>query len=186
MKSKLAPWTGRGLTPFGRIHLLKSELMSQLVYIMTVLPAPEKTFIKQVERLMFEFIWGGKKDRIKRMTLKSKYKDGGLKVPDLALQAQSLKIGWIKRYLDEDNDAKWKRLVKHSLSLNNEISLFHCNINADITKRIVRNAFWEEMCAAWEQIIKTRQCNQNHYKTTYCGQTKICVLKETLLLTEEN
>ena len=155
MKSKLVPWTGRGLTPYGRVHLLKTELMSQLVYIMTVLPAPHKTFMKQVEKLMFEFIWGGKKDRIKRMTLKSKYKDGGLKVPDIALQAQSLKISWIKRYLDENNCAKWKGLMKNVLSLNNEISLFHCNSNAEITKKIVKNAFWEEVCAAWENIKQT-------------------------------
>ena len=155
MKSRMAPWVGRGLTPYGRIHLLKTELMSQLVYLMTVLPAPQKTYIEQVERKMFEFIWGGKKDRIKRMTLKSKYKYGGLNVPDLALQALSLKITWIKRYLDENNNAKWKKLTKHMLSLNNEISLFHCNANGDIIKRIVKNAFWEETCLAWRQINQT-------------------------------
>ncbi|XP_043210824.1 uncharacterized protein LOC122375482 [Amphibalanus amphitrite] len=139
MKDKLAPWIGRGLTPYGRVHLLKTELISQLVYVMTVLPAPPKPFIKEVEKLMFKFIWGGKKDKVKRMTLKSKYKGGGLKVPDLALQAQSLKV-------------TWKGLVTPMLFLNDDITLFHCNTNAKYIKNTVKNTFWEETCIAWNNI----------------------------------
>ena len=134
-----------------------SKLFSHPSYVMTVLPAPQKRCIKEVERLMFEYVWDGKKDRIKRMTLKSKYKHGGLKVPDLALQAQSLKIKWIKRYLDKDNDAKWKGLAKLMLSLINDVSLFHYNTNAKIINRMVRNTFWEETCIAWGHINQTNE-----------------------------
>ena len=38
----------------------------------------------------------------------SEYEDGGLKMVDLRLFAQVLKLGWVKRFLDKGNEAKWK------------------------------------------------------------------------------
>ena len=52
IKSTLNPWQRYGLTPYGRIHVIKSELMSQLIYMMTVLPAPDKAFCKEIEKTM--------------------------------------------------------------------------------------------------------------------------------------
>ena len=39
---------------------------------------------------------------------KSEYEDGGLKMVDLRLSTQALKLGWVKRFLDKGNEAKWK------------------------------------------------------------------------------
>ena len=66
---------------------------------MTVLPSPGANFIKNIETTIFNFIWGGKRDRIKRATLKAKYKDGGLQVPDILQKSKSLNIAWIKKYI---------------------------------------------------------------------------------------
>ena len=38
----------------------------------------------------------------------SEYEDGGLKMVDLRLSTQALKLGWVKRFLDKGNEAKWK------------------------------------------------------------------------------
>ena len=40
-----------------------------------------KDIVKQVNTVLFNFIWNSRKDQIKRLTLVSDYKDGGLRMP---------------------------------------------------------------------------------------------------------
>ena len=61
LKNVLNPWIKRGLTPFGRIHLIKSMALSRLVYLMSVLEKPCPRMLKEIETIMFNFIWNGKK-----------------------------------------------------------------------------------------------------------------------------
>lgn len=159
MRARLTPWNGRGLTPFGRIHLVKTEMLSQLIYLMTVLPSPEINFVRNLEREIFKFVWGGKRDRVKRATLKAKYKNGGLQVPDFLSQSKSLKISWVKKYLDIENNAKWKSVVKTKFNLNASTTLFHCDCDSKTLKRLLNNIFWEETCEAWTNIKQQQgQC----------------------------
>lgn len=60
IKSRVTTWNEKGLTTFGRIHLVKSEILSQLVCGMSVLPAPNRDFVKTIEKWIFQFVWGGK------------------------------------------------------------------------------------------------------------------------------
>ena len=113
LKNLLNPWVKRGLTPFGRIHLIKSMALSRLVYLMSVLEKPCTRLLKEIETIMFNFIWNGKKDRIKRTTMKNIFSRGGLQVPDPSAQADSLKITWIKKIMNENNCSKWKRLLEN-------------------------------------------------------------------------
>ena len=71
LKNLLNPWMKRGITPFGRIHLVKTMALSQLVYLMSVLEKPCRRMLKELETIMFNFIWNGKRDRIKRSTMKN-------------------------------------------------------------------------------------------------------------------
>ena len=50
LRSRLNPWLSHGLTPFGKVYLWKSEALSQLVYLMSVLPKPSAQHIKQSEK----------------------------------------------------------------------------------------------------------------------------------------
>jgi len=51
--------------------------------------SPEK--LKQIERIIFKFIWNGI-DRIKRNTLMKGYSEGGLKAPDIFLINETCKF----------------------------------------------------------------------------------------------
>lgn len=126
---------------------------------MSVLPEPGTDFIKKTETAMFNFIWGGKRDRIKRATLKAKYKSGGLQVPDIVLKSKSLKIGWIKKYVDPDNKAKWKFVMKQKLSLNERTTIFDCDLDQETLHKWLGSQFWEETCSAWMSIKQTEECS---------------------------
>ena len=106
MKDRLNSWVGKGLKPLGKVYFIKSEVLSSIIHLMSVLPKLSKKLIAKIETIMFKFIWNNKRDKIKRATLKAKYKNGGLKVPDVALQADSLKITWAKKLLIEENDQR--------------------------------------------------------------------------------
>ena len=60
-------------------------VMSKLVYVMNVLDMPDKVS-KEVERMVSEFLWGGRGVRIAREILDNEYKDGGLKLVNLELK----------------------------------------------------------------------------------------------------
>ena len=59
--------------------------MSKRVYVMNVLDMPDEV-IKEVERMVSEFLWGGKGDRIAREVLENEYRVGGLKLVNLELK----------------------------------------------------------------------------------------------------
>jgi hypothetical protein len=44
-----------------------------------------------------KFLWNGKRDKVKRGILTNSYGDGGLKMIDVKLFYQALKMTWIKK-----------------------------------------------------------------------------------------
>lgn len=111
LRNKLAPWGSKGLTPYGKVHILKAEALSQLTYLMSVFACPTDKQIKVINRIMYKFIWGTT-EKIKRSTLRNVLKKGGLKVPDVGVQSASLKIAWVKKFIDGSCKSKWKAVVK--------------------------------------------------------------------------
>ena len=61
IKNVIELWLFRGLTLIGKITLIKSLLVSQLVYIRTPLPISTEALHK-VNKLLFDFLWNGKGD----------------------------------------------------------------------------------------------------------------------------
>ena len=157
LKRRLSLWSYRYLTPYGKIHLVKTEALSQLVYSMTVLPKPSPLHIKQIETAVFQFIWGNKNDKVKRATLKSKYKEGGLQVPDVSTQADSLKITWAKKYMNKEIKHNWKTIMKSQLSLSENLSIFDCNPSLEIITKAVKSQFWREILQAWARMENAQE-----------------------------
>ena len=91
----------------GKVIVLKSHILSQLIYLLSILPNPSKTYIKEVEKLMFNFLWSGKNDMIKRDVLCSSKYSGGLNMMHLSTQITALKIVWVKRVLSGNICRGW-------------------------------------------------------------------------------
>ena len=96
IKKEIAQWRRRNLTPIGRITVIKSLLISKFVHLLTVLPNPSQTELKQLERLFFEFLWAGKRDPVKRAKVIQNYSNGGLCMLDLQAFVKSMKISWLR------------------------------------------------------------------------------------------
>lgn len=66
--------------------------------------------IGEINNIFFNFLWDGKGDKIKCDIMISDYENGGLKMIDIKVFNRVFKLGWIKKYLDNDNYGKWKFL----------------------------------------------------------------------------
>ena len=114
IKNVLNNWHFRRLTLPGKITVVKTLAMSQLVYVMISLPTCVE-ILKEVNNLFFKFIRDGKGDKIKRSTLFNEYEDGGLKMLYVIKFSKSLKACWLQKYFEATNNAKWKYFLEESL-----------------------------------------------------------------------
>ena len=95
--------------------IIKSLLVSQLVYILTPLQTCSEA-MKETNELLYKFLWDGKGDRIRRSIMICDYEDGGAKMVDIVSFNHALKATWVAKYFDETNKGKWKADFDYDLS----------------------------------------------------------------------
>jgi exonuclease III/uncharacterized protein YlzI (FlbEa/FlbD family) len=102
LERQLIMWLSRGLTLEGKILIVKTFGISQILYSLQVCHI-ETEELKVIERIIFKFIWNKKwndkpgPDRIKRCIMKQDHKYGGLKAPDIFHMNSALKVKQLLR-----------------------------------------------------------------------------------------
>ena len=127
IRSILDNWSARRLTLLGKIAIIKTLAVSQIVYILSSLPTPPDV-LKTINSILYDFLWDGKGDKIKRTTMINSYAKGGLKMLDIQSFNESLKMKWIQGYLNEENKGKWKLFFDHYLGKFGGKLLFRSNL----------------------------------------------------------
>ncbi len=104
-------WKARSLSLIGKVCVIKSLLLPQLLYLFSVLciKIPE-SFFKTLNTLFFKFIWSGGNDRVKRDFLCLDYSWGGLRMVNVKCFAQAQKMVWVKYLLDNNYECTWKSI----------------------------------------------------------------------------
>ena len=92
----------------GKITVIKTFALPKLIFPLTVLETPDINFINTIKTKMFEFLWEGKPDKIKRKTIIQNIENGGLKMIDIEFFINSLKASWVKKLTDNSNKGDWK------------------------------------------------------------------------------
>ena len=121
LKKRLLAWQFRGLSLGGKVLVVKTFGISQLIYTMQAVEYDEVT-LKEVESFIFGFLWSKNitiakaPDRIKRSVMKQDYDAGGLKVPDIKAMNDALKL---KQFFKANNsNHPIKMIQKYILELN--------------------------------------------------------------------
>ena len=153
VKQQIAKWSRRDMTPMGRIVILESHMISQFVYLLSNIPTQPKHFFVEFERLIFDFIWSGKKAKIKKSILYASKNDGldwgGLDVPHLLSQVKAAKISWLHRIVRRPCDDAMVNLVdylfkgKLKFILTGNFSKNDCNVFEKLP------CFWIDVIQAW-------------------------------------
>ena len=148
----MSSWSARNLTLLGKIAILKSLVVSQIVYLLSSLPSPPGV-IKEINCLLYDFLWDSKGDKIKRTEMINEYNKGGLKMIDLQSFNESLKIKWIKGYLDDNNKGKWKSFVNHYLEKHGGKLVFSANLKRQDTPLLnISDPFLAETVEYWSTL----------------------------------
>ena len=136
-------WLLRRLTLLGKVTVIKSLAASQLVYIMSSLPS---SFFP----IFANFLWDGRGDKIKRSVMLNEYKDGGLKMLDIRSFNYALKSKWVKKYLDDNNQAKWKLFFDFFIKQHDGKLLLTGNLKqADVAGLNIQDSFTKEVIEIW-------------------------------------
>ena len=140
-------WSSRGLSLYGKVTVIKSLVLPQLVYIYSLLPTPQ-TIIKEVNKLIFNFLWKGK-DKVTRLSTINIYEEGGLKMMDLDSMIKALRLSWLKRFFSSNKGA-WKTYLRYILKDYGGFLLFSCNYN--IKDLSITSQFYRELIHWWSEF----------------------------------
>ena len=110
LESALNGWKARNLTYYGKISVVKTFGISQLLYSANSIHVPDYV-IKEANKMLFQFVWSSKKEKVKRTTITGYMEYGGLKMIDLQNQIRALKIKWISRLFSEKNNGLWIKIA---------------------------------------------------------------------------
>ena len=72
----------RRLTLLGKITIIKSLAMSQIVYQLSSLPS-HQTVVHEINSISYDFLWDSKGNKIKQTEIVNDYNKGGLKMIDI-------------------------------------------------------------------------------------------------------
>ncbi len=106
-------WKNHGMTLKNRVYIIKTHLLSKIIYNLSLLHVPE-TIISQIKTVVFTFLWKGKRDKVKRNIVVNSEEHGGLNMTNIENFILSLKAAWVPRILSKKD--KWCSLFHHVLS----------------------------------------------------------------------
>ena len=92
----ISRWKNRNPTLMGRIALVNSLIILQLMFLFLVLPSPEDFHMNLFLQIIKDFLWKGKRPRIKHTKLVREYNQGGLKLADLRTKDIAMKVKWVE------------------------------------------------------------------------------------------
>ena len=125
----LESWSKRDLSLFGRVQVIKSLAIPQILASLTYLPI-QTSIIDNINKLLFKFIWRSQ-DKIKRSLITLPIEAGGLGMIDLHTFSKAVKANWMNRIVNAcpENDS-WVQLPLYHFQ-HFDIDIFHQKFNFD-------------------------------------------------------
>ena len=111
IRSLIRVWGSRNLTPYGKVSIIKSLLMSKITHMLLSLPSPSVLCLKELYNTFSTFLWCGKPPKWRKEILEGEIHHGGLKLHNISLFDQTLKLSWLRRYLS--SNGKWTVIPSH-------------------------------------------------------------------------
>ena len=102
-QKQLYIWKSRNLSYDGKVHLIKSLGVSRFMYACEMKTIDTK-YIQKIDRMLWDFLWSGKKMQIKKAICQLPKSMGGLNMIDILTCIKVRRIKWVIRFLQEDQD----------------------------------------------------------------------------------
>ena len=79
-------WSWRHLNLFGKVTIINSLSLSQLIYRFTVLPTPSKSIMDKIDKILFNYLWENRPHKIAKDVVSNEYQSGGIKMPNIYIK----------------------------------------------------------------------------------------------------
>ena len=109
LKSKLNVWNMRDLSIEGKIHVVKSLGLSTMLYAIEMKEI-KSSFVSEVIKLLWNFLWSGKKYTVKREICVLPRYLGGIGMVDFQTIIKVKRIKWVINILKGHTSDTWKIL----------------------------------------------------------------------------
>jgi hypothetical protein len=109
-------WSCRQLTLKGKVTIVNSLLISQMLYIASIINIPQ-TAINKYSKMITNFVWNDKPAKIKYTTLIAPIAQGGLQLQDLETKIEANKITWILNIINKEIKTPWKAYLHSWIEL---------------------------------------------------------------------
>ena len=150
INATLASWKNRSLTLLGRIQVVNSLIISLGIYKLQVIANPKKDWFDKVKKKIVDFIWDGKRSKIKYSQLMNKLEKGGLNLQDMFLKNHALKASWIHKLKEHpENYESQKEMINRLLNIPKEIDLTDCNLSTGDVDKLCRPGIWKDRFREW-------------------------------------
>ena len=107
IKNTVKKWSKRNLTQLGKITVINSLVASKFMHKFLALPSPDQEFFAAMKKIFTDFLWNGKKSKIKYNKITQSYEEGGLKLVDLEAKNTALEASLVKKLKQTKADLRW-------------------------------------------------------------------------------
>ncbi|CAB1319734.1 unnamed protein product, partial [Coregonus sp. 'balchen'] len=94
VQRKLGMWRARSLSFIGKVLVLKVDVLPSLLYMAYIYPLPA-SLRRPLVRLVFQFMWGGRLERVARVRMLCPIGEGGRGVPHFPLKLDSIFVSYL-------------------------------------------------------------------------------------------
>ena len=125
--------------------------VSKLLFLFSSITAPTQKQQNFIRNAIYNFVWKGKPEKIKRKVLSAPVTAGGANLVHIDAKQKSLKVAWVKRML---NNPDWIELIEKYTFIPVKI-IVNGNINVkDLHLYIHPNlyTFWKEILSYWVEF----------------------------------
>lgn len=151
MQRLLDNWRKRNLTLFGRVMIIKSLALSQVVHLLMFNQVPSSIIIR-LNKMFFTFLWNTKVEKVRRCDVVKNCANGGLKMVDVEKKLISFRLRWLGRLVnDMSSKSMWKILGNFWFNRFGGLNLI---LNSDFQVYNVKSMFEGGMPLFYVEIIR--------------------------------
>ena len=176
MKKLIRIWSKRDLSINGKIVIIKSFLLSQLIYVMQTIGLKDDILV-QINRILYQFVWqrkfSNKKafEKIKRKVMESSVDKGGVNMINISKIQESFYLQWAGRLSLADSE-NWSLIPKWMYSkIAKSLNAFNFNCRPSNLKMLsaIQSNFWRKVLEVYLKY-KTLQTEENIKPDNYKSQ----------------
>ena len=151
-KTVLQNWSLRKVSLQGKVTIVNALVANLFIYKMQVLPTLSEKYEARFKEMLTQFIWNGKKPKIRIEDLMKDKQDGGCRLANIIARDKALKVQWIKRVQE---DLVLAALFKYFIGGKIQSALlWECNFKRKDILIIFKckNKFWKSILEAWADV----------------------------------